>query len=192
MEGVARTWFDMPGPVKVIPEDARAWLNRCDKAYDLVFLDAFAGENAPWYLTTREGMAQIKRVLNPGGRLLINSVTRSGGSEGLKRLEANLLDAFGEALVFVDTPNDQGKSDLTNATLVAGSGLRASPLACPSKVVKRLEPKLAAFMQLGRPAKAGADIMTDDHCDLDYAESSLRLEWRRLIFESMGPQLLAD
>jgi SAM-dependent methyltransferase len=192
MEGVARAWFGMPASVRVVAEDGRAWLNRCKDSYDLVFLDAFAGENAPWYLTTAEGMAQIKRVLNPGGRLLINSVTRSGGSEGLKRLEANLLDCFGEAEVFVDAPNDEGHSDLTNATLVAGGGLHPSELKCPSKIVPRLEPKISAIVARGRKAAYGAKIMTDDLCDLDYAESELRLEWRKLVFEAMGPQLLAD
>lgn len=191
MEGVARQWFDLPASVKVHAEDGRAYLNHCASTYDLVFLDAFAGENAPWYLSTREGLGAIKAVLNPGGRLLINSVTRSEGSEGLKRMEASLLDAFGEAVVYVDNPNDEERSHLTNATLVAGLGLKPTAGTCPSKVAARLEPKIAEFMKLGRKAVAGR-VMTDELSDLDYAESELRLEWRKLVFEALGPELLAD
>jgi predicted membrane-bound spermidine synthase len=192
MEGVARGWFGLPAEVVVHAEDARAWLNRTHETYDLVFLDAFAGENAPWYLSTREGLAQIKRALNPGGRLLINSVTRENGSEGLDRLEAGLMEAFGEGLVFTEAPQQRDKSDMINATLVAGAGLKAGTGKFPSTVVKRLEPKLAELAGHVRAAKAGAGIMTDELCDLDYAESELRLEWRKLVFQALGPSVLAD
>jgi spermidine synthase len=192
MEGVARQWFGLPDEVVVHAQDARAWINQTQERYDLLFLDAFAGENAPWYLTTREAMAAIKRVMNPGARLLINTVSRPTGSEGLKRLEANLLDAFGEALVFTDTPHEGEKSDLVNATLVAGSGLKPSDAVFPSRIYKRLEPTLPILLTHMRPAQAGGRIQTADDCDVDYAESELRLEWRRLVFETLGPQLLAD
>jgi SAM-dependent methyltransferase len=189
---VARKWFGMPAEVRVIPEDARTWLNRCPEKYDLVFLDAYVGENTPWYLNTREAMQDMKRVLNPGGRLLVNIVTRSQGSPGQERLEANLLDSFGEALVFSEDPDPGDTSDLVNATFVAGTDLKASDEKFPSVVMKRFEPKLLALFNHRRPAHAGARIMTDDDCDLDYAESELRTEWRRLIFSQMGPSVLAD
>ena len=192
MEAVARDWFDMPAAVRVIPEDGRAWLNRTDEKYDLVFLDAFAGENAPWYLTTKEAMAQIKRCLNPGGRLLINSVARPQGSEGLKRLEANIMEAFGEGLVFLEAPHDAQKSDLINATLLAGVALKVSTEKFPSKVFQRIEPKLMELTEHVRPAVASNLVMTDDACDLDYAESPLRLEWRKLVIEVLGPKILTD
>lgn len=54
-------------------DDARHFLNRCDKKYDAVILDAFLGDSSPSHLMTREAFSSIRRVLRPGGALVINS-----------------------------------------------------------------------------------------------------------------------
>jgi predicted membrane-bound spermidine synthase len=48
-------------------------LNRCRKQYDVVVLDAFLGDSSPSHLMTREAFASMRRVLRPGGTLVINS-----------------------------------------------------------------------------------------------------------------------
>jgi spermidine synthase len=189
----ASQWFGMPAEVRVIPEDARCWLNRTGEKYDLIFLDAFAGENTPWYLNTRQAFQAMKRALNPGGVVLVNLVTRAQGSPGQARIEAGLLDSFPQALVFNDTPEEG--SDLVNSLIVAGAELKASNAPFPSAVTARIRPKLAALLTQVRPARPAAEgikVMTDDDCDLDFAESELRLEWRRLVFQSLGPAALDD
>jgi spermidine synthase len=195
IEEMARTWFGLQDSVKVTREDARAGLGRKPGLYDLVFLDAFAGENAPWTLTTREGMAAIRSVLKPGGRLLVNAITRSGGdSAGMRRMEAAMLEAFGEAMVFVEQPQKDRPTDLVNAALVAGTGLKMTGENFPSLIFEPLKPKLKALEALGRPAKrdSAVEVGTDDFCDLDYAEAELRLEWRKLVFQTLGAGILSD
>ena len=54
-------------------DDGRHFLNRCRKQYDAVVLDAFLGDSSPSHLMTREAFASIRRVLRPGGTLVINS-----------------------------------------------------------------------------------------------------------------------
>jgi SAM-dependent methyltransferase len=41
---------------------------------DLVVGDAFGGLSVPWHLTTREFLAEIDRVLRPGGRYVMNLI----------------------------------------------------------------------------------------------------------------------
>jgi spermidine synthase len=54
-------------------DDARHFLNRCEKKYDAVILDAFLGDSSPSHLMTREAFSSIRGVLRPGGALVINS-----------------------------------------------------------------------------------------------------------------------
>lgn len=54
-------------------DDGRHFLNRCEKKYDAVILDAFLGDSSPSHLMTHEAFASIRSVLRPGGALVINS-----------------------------------------------------------------------------------------------------------------------
>jgi spermidine synthase len=193
MERVARKYFMLPDTVTVHDMDARAYLNQDGPKYDLIFLDAFAGENVPWYLVTKEGLARMQARLNPGGRLVINSVTRAGvGSPGLQRIEAGLLDVFGEAQVYIDDAHDG--MELVNVCIVAGQGLKMNDgigyMGEASRYVATQTQKLVD--RGGRPAARVLEANTDDFSDLDHAEADLRLEWRRLVLDQLGPDILGD
>lgn len=54
-------------------DDGRHFLNRCEKKYDAVILDAFLGDSSPSHLLTHEAFSSIRQVLRPGGALVINS-----------------------------------------------------------------------------------------------------------------------
>lgn len=193
MEEVSRRFFELPASVQVHHADARAFLNQDGPGYDLIFLDTFTGENVPWYLFTEQGLGRMKARLNPGGRLIVNSVTHAGkGSPGLARLEAGLSKVFGEAEVFIDESREPG-ADLVNACLVAGDGLRLNDgKGYPGKALENIAKHTLALVPLGRPARRDGVINTDDFSDLDHAEADLRLQWRRLVLDQMGPEVLGD
>jgi spermidine synthase len=193
MEHVARTFFGLPGSVQVHLTDARNLLNQDGPGYDLIFMDAFAGENVPWYLMTAEGLGRMKARLNPGGCLIINSVTEAGkGSPGMERLETGLLTVFGEAQAYVDVVHGSG-ADLVNACLIAGKDLKLNDgKGYPGMALEHVANHSAELMALGRPARMGAVLNRDDDSDLDHAESALRLKWRRLVLNEMGPEVLGD
>ena len=71
---VAVRFFDLEtNKLNLTLDDGRHFLNRCRKQYDVVILDAFLGDSSPSHLMTREAFASIRRVLRPGGTLVINS-----------------------------------------------------------------------------------------------------------------------
>jgi spermidine synthase len=187
----ARRWFGLPEPVEVVVGDGRAGLRRIKETYDLVFLDAFAGESVPWHIVTREGLGQLKEKLAPGGRLVVNTVTTPSGSPGLARLEAVLLDVFDETDVYVETAG-HGPDSLVNATLVAGKNLQWQEVAFPGSINPVYWNKIGAMRAGKRAAQAGAKVASDDWSDLDYADSGLRSRWRDMVVSSMHAGLLAD
>ena len=85
--------------------DARVTLRGEETASaDLVVGDAFGGRAVPWHLTTAEFVAEVRRVLRPGGLYALNVIDYR--PFGLVRAEAaTLLEAFDEvALVTHDRP----------------------------------------------------------------------------------------
>lgn len=74
---VGKKFFDLqPEKVNITFDDARHYLNRCTKKYDAVALDAFLGDSSPSHLMTREAFQAMRRVLRPGGVLVINSFSQ--------------------------------------------------------------------------------------------------------------------
>ena len=77
MVPVAVRFFDLePDKLHITIDDGRHFLNRCHKQYDTIVLDAFLGDSSPSHLMTREAFAAMRRVLRPGGTLVINAFCR--------------------------------------------------------------------------------------------------------------------
>lgn len=70
---VARSYFGLNEKVSVITDDARHYINTCEKKYDVVIFDTFKGEETPSYLITKESLTAIKNLLNDNGLLFLNS-----------------------------------------------------------------------------------------------------------------------
>jgi spermidine synthase len=192
---VARDYFGLPGSVAVHIADGRAFLQRSVGRWDLIFLDAYAGESTPWYLMTQEGLALIRQHLAPGGRLLINSISTPEGSPGLARIEAGLRAAFPEAKAYVDQTHagSDPDLDLVNVCLVAGDGLQpVAGAGYPGRALPQVAAAADALERRGRDAVAGPAWDTDDLSSLDKVEAPLRAHWRRLVLKQLDAELLGD
>lgn len=76
--------------------EARAWLARSDKRYDLILMDVFQGNlTIPEHLVTREFFVEIKNHLKPGGVLAAN-ITASPNFAGAfsRRVDNTLRSVF--------------------------------------------------------------------------------------------------
>jgi spermidine synthase len=54
-------------------EDGRYFINRTEKQYDTIILDAFLGDSSPSHLMSREAFASMRNRLTAEGTLVINS-----------------------------------------------------------------------------------------------------------------------
>ena len=66
----------MTGPdLEVVVGDARTSIAaQPTGSYDVVVGDAFGSLAVPWHLTTREMVAEVRRVLRPGGTYVLNVI----------------------------------------------------------------------------------------------------------------------
>jgi predicted membrane-bound spermidine synthase len=61
---LGRRFFDMRNPnLKIFHEDARPWLHRTDKRYDLIVMDAYQPEYIPFYLDYPEHRPELEKVI---------------------------------------------------------------------------------------------------------------------------------
>jgi len=157
----------------------------------VVLLDTFTGENLPWHVMTREGLAAIRAKLNPGGRLVVNAVgSDDGESPGLERLEAAAREVFGDTRVFVE-PSGKGDA-LVQSVLVAGTDLEATDAPFPGRLAPPIRREVRRLTEVPYEAPPDAVINTDDHSDLDYVDRELRARWRQTVMSSVPPGVLAD
>ena len=141
--------------------DARVTLrDEPDDSADVVVGDAFGGRTIPWHLATAEFVADVRRVLRPGGLYLLNVIDR--GELALLRAEAaTLLRQFADvALVAQPGPDGRGPGG-GNLVLIASE--RPLPAAvAPASRGGRTYHRGA----LSRVV-AGAGPLTDDDAPAD-------------------------
>ena len=71
---LARKYFDLqPDRFNLVIGDGRYFINRANRKYDAIILDAFLGDSSPSHLMTREAFGAMQRVLRTNGVLVINS-----------------------------------------------------------------------------------------------------------------------
>ncbi len=80
------------GRLGLFNEDGRAFLENCDKTYDVVLNDTFAGKQPALQLSSLEAMQLVKEHLSPGGMYLTNVVSSlAGPASRTLRLVCNTL-----------------------------------------------------------------------------------------------------
>lgn len=184
---VARKFFGLPRAVDARIADARVFLRKDKGVYDLIYLDAFQGEYAPWYLTTVEMFREVKSHLRAGGTLVINTVTDSGvASPGATEMLAGLHAVFPDVMVF----QESNPSRLHNVFLVAGSALH-QPLQSAGG-----DPDAVALTDVTAEAdaSAGARSMpgTDDRSEIDFVDIATGEALRHSVIAELGADILGD
>lgn len=104
-------------------QDGRSFLNTTDNQYDVILIDAFKGENAPFELTTYEAMQHVKDCLNENGMVITNVISSLSGKEADFILyEYSTYQAvFDDVKVFKVHP-EAGEETVQNLILVGIKG----------------------------------------------------------------------
>ena len=62
--------------IKTIIQDGRFFIKQTQEKYDAIILDAFLVDSVPVFLLTQEAFQEMKKILNQGGIIVINSFGR--------------------------------------------------------------------------------------------------------------------
>jgi predicted membrane-bound spermidine synthase len=93
---LGRRWLglrDRPG-VRLHTADARPFLRRAERRWEAIMVDAYRQPYIPFYLTTEEFFAEVRRHLEPGGVVIVNAGHPEDATELEEVLAAGLATAF--------------------------------------------------------------------------------------------------
>lgn len=152
--------------LEVVVGDARLSLrDEPDEAYDIVIGDAFAGLAVPWQLTTEEFVAEVRRVLRPGGIYAVNIIDYPPLRLARSQL-ATFAEVFPHVAVYGPASRVAGTSG-GNVILLASDAplpeeglLTANRARGGSATLATDDEEVAAFT-------AGALALTDDFAPVD-------------------------
>ena len=143
--------------------DARTFVQRCPRAYDVVVVDLFHGDGTPDYLITRDFFQDLRRCLSANGIAVFNTFADLQNPASYAHLLATLRAALPHLALY--RPATPGASH-TNSFIVAS----AQPLATPARVTMDHMPQrhestlwdmLAAPVALAPALFDGGKIITD-------------------------------
>jgi len=163
-----RLEFEPSATIEVVVGDARRSIEDVpDDSIDLVIGDAFGGLAVPWHLTTTEFLAEVGRVLRPGGMYVMNLIDYP--PLGFVRAEAATAGRLFEHVAVISGTSTLAGTGGGNVVLVAS----AEPLDVAA-VMARIEAwdEPASTGILADPAEVAAFVgdavvLTDDFAPVD-------------------------
>lgn len=160
-------FLDDPSIAVHVGDARRSIARQPSAAFDLVVADAFGGLAVPWHLSTREFVAEIRRVLRPDGTLVMNLI--DGAALRFARAEAaTLLEAFPSVAVLAGRPTLDG---LTGGNVVLVASERPveadAILAETARWAEGTETDIVTGEAAIRRFVGSAQILTDDLAPVD-------------------------
>ncbi|HAK89590.1 MAG: hypothetical protein A2077_06545 [Nitrospirae bacterium GWC2_46_6] len=155
--------------MKVYINDGRMFIKRAKKKYDLIFLDAYRHGTIPFHLTTREFLAETKKILKPDGAVISNIL-----SERANQFHDSMIvtyqDAFEHLYIF---SGKQSENHVFVATDRKKVKRQKDVFERSKKIIseKRLDvnlPEIAEDYVYGSILRdIKADLLTDDFAPVD-------------------------
>ena len=159
--------LDAGDPLLTVYEgDGRAFINSCDKKYDVIMVDAYQDITIPFSMSSVEFFTLVRDHLEPGGAMVVNMNMRSG--EG--GINARLCDTMASVFPTVMTADVGGS---TNREVFCSADPRGTAAArCEANISSLSDLDLASglrvtYMWLEDYEAAGSGIFTDDRAPVE-------------------------
>lgn len=176
---VAYRFFSLPRDprLEVDVEDGRRWLDKDDRKWDAIMIDAFYADAIPFHLFTAEFMELVRERLNPGGVVITNTIGSITGEQSrlFRSVYRTYRTAFPTVVVHpVILAGDEGDENVRNLMLVA------TEQAAPDKAFlaerwRGIREEFPRVPDLGKAiadrrdevSVAGVPTLTDDYAPTD-------------------------
>ncbi len=149
----------------IIHEDGRTFLNRSDKKYDVIFMDAFRSQfTVPYQLTTLECVRKQYDMLNAGGVVVANIISSLDGRSNLfLQAQSKTYRAVFPQVYYFAVKDPEEKNYFQNIMIVALKDSRKPEMASSDSMMN-------VFLSHRVDLNIGNDVpvLTDDYAPVEY------------------------
>lgn len=187
---LSRTYFDLPGDVKVTTYDGRAYLQAVEKKYDVIMVDAYQDITIPFQMSSREFFGMVQEHLKEDGVMVVNMNMQA---EGEGNINDYLTDTIASVFSQVYTADVSGT---TNRELFASDNPKMTEVFAENTALLEDEALKSLMEQVGETLvkrEPGRYILTDDKAPVELLGIQVidglirdEVEYYRGIYEEEG------
>lgn len=182
---------ERPFPVHLA--DARRFVSRCDRSFDVIVMDAFSGDAVPAHLLTKESFAEFAEHVTRDGAVILNLVTVVGGghSEALAAVLQTMREVFPQVRPF-SWRTLEGDPVAANVLILAQTSDRRVDVAGEGRLATG---PMSWYVQMAlgnelAPPMERAVVLSDDHNPIDLLLTESAEIWRRDILADGSLEML--
>lgn len=193
---LSRTYFDLPGDVKVTTYDGRAYLQAVEKKYDVIMVDAYQDITIPFQMSSREFFGMVQEHLKEDGVMVVNMNMQA---EGEGNINDYLTDTIASVFSQVYTADVSGT---TNRELFASDNPKMTEVFAENTALLEDEALKSLMEQVGETLvkrEPGRYILTDDKAPVELLGIQVidglirdEVEYYRGIYEEEGVRGLIE
>jgi spermidine synthase len=181
--GLAQRHFGLePDRLNLTVGDGRHYVNSSEKQYDAVILDAFLGDSSPSHLMSQEAFAQMKRVLEPDGVLVINCF---GDFEAGKDYFTGSLDKTLKSVFATVRIHASGNGNVFFVATAAPELTQHRPLDVAKAHMTMADEMEYCLEAVETVNPESGIVLTDDYNPVEFHDAANREELRRDLAMSM-------
>jgi spermidine synthase len=194
MPKVAKKFFNYdPTKSNIIIDDARHFIRKADKKYDVVIFDLLRGESQPSNVFTMEGFNDLKKILNKDALIIINfqgNIEKNGHVGGAPSIYRTLLSS-GFKVNYYESEIVEGDILFRDIIFIASEKqYDFRTLLKNARYNDWFKYKKIEYKELITEKEvdvSDAYILTDDKPILELLNADGILAWRKAVIES-GPK----
>jgi spermidine synthase len=174
---VGREYFGMDMPnLTTYAQDGRYMLNRLDRQYSIIGIDAYRPPYIPWHLTTVEFFQEVRARLTEDGVAVINVGRTQTDRRLVDAMTSTMLEVF-PSVHAMDVPLSFNTILVATVQQTDSGNLAQNLAALPQDVNPMLRDTLALGVASLVPTNTIDMIFTDDHAPVETLVDSLVLNF---------------
>ena len=160
---LAHEYFRLPEDIPVTTYDGRAFLNVCDRQYDVIMVDAYQDITIPFQMSSVEFFTLVRQHLRPGGVMVVNMNMHSDEAGNINEHLSDTISAVFPHVQTADVPNTTNR-ELFAAMTDVFADFEENAAALESAELRGLMGQIGGALTA---YQAGDRILTDDRAPVE-------------------------